>query len=232
MDFSPLTLSLKTAGLATLLAAVAGIASARWLAAWPRRRRLCGEILILIPLVLPPTVIGYGLLYLIGRQGPIGWLIAEGGGEGLIFTWWAGAIAAAVVCYPIMYISAKAAFEQVDRHLLDAALVFGAGPWRRFCDVLVPLARPGLLAGLLMSLARALGEFGASLMVAGHIPGRTETIPMRIFFAVEAGENGWALFWSCVALSLATLVLACIQIFGPSARREEPRSVREGTQRL
>ena len=212
MDLSPLFISFKTATLATLVAGLGGIATARLLAARPARQRLFLEILILIPLVLPPTVIGYGLLLFIGQRGPLGRLILFFGGETLIFTWWAAALAAAIVAFPIMYLSARAAFEQVDRGLVDAARVFGAGRLRQFLDVLLPLARPGLLAGLLMSFARALGEFGASLMVAGHLPGQTETIPMRIFFAVEAGETGLALYWSLLALSLAGLVLGLVQI--------------------
>ncbi len=211
-SLSPLIISFKTAGFATCAAGVGGIAAARFLAARPAPQRFFLEILILIPLVLPPTVIGYGLLLLIGQHGPLGQLLNFLGADTLIFTWWAAALAAAIVSFPIMYLSARAAFQNVDAGLLDAARVFGAGRLRRFLDVLLPLASPGLCAGLLMSFARALGEFGASLMVAGHLPGRTETIPMRIFFAVEAGESRAALYWSLIALSLAGFVLGLVQI--------------------
>lgn len=211
-DLSPLWISLKSALLATLLSGLGGVALARLLAEVRGRRRFLSEILILIPLVLPPTVIGYALLLLIGRQGPLGRLSLLLGGDSLIFTWWAGVLAATVVSLPIVYISARAAFQQVNPDLLDAGRVFGAGSWQLFLRILLPLASPGLIAGLLMSFARSLGEFGATLMVSGHIPGQTETIPMAIFFAVEAGQAGLALFWSAVAISLGSLMLGLAQL--------------------
>lgn len=211
-DLSPLLISLKSASLATLLAGLGGVATARLLARLRGRLRFFLEIIVLVPLVLPPTVIGYGLLLFIGRSGPLGQLMLALTGETLVFTWWAGVLAATLVSLPIVYVSARAAFQQVDQALVDAARVFGAGAWQRFSRILLPLARPGLLAGVLLSFARALGEFGATLMVSGHIPGRTATVPMAIYFAVEAGESGAALFWSAVAISIGTLMLALVQL--------------------
>ncbi len=213
IDYSPLFISLRSAFLATILSGIGGVAAARALVSVAPRRRFILEIFILIPLVLPPTVIGYGLLLFIGRQGPVGKMLLALHGETLVFTWWAGVLAATLVSFPVIYISSRAAFQQVDQHLVDAARIFGAGPWQRFLDILLPLARPGLIAGLLMSFARSLGEFGATLMVAGNIPGKTQTIPMAIYFAVEAGESHLALFWSSVAISMAALVLGLVQIF-------------------
>jgi molybdate ABC transporter permease protein len=210
-DLSPLATSLKTAGIATLLAGLGGVLCARAVPKFASRSRFLLETLILIPMVLPPTVIGYGLLFVFGPHGPVGYMTNTLWGEILIFTWWAGMLASSIVAFPVVYLSARGAFEQVDGQLLDAARTFGAGSGRLLFDILLPLARPGLIAGLLLALARSLGEFGATMMVAGRISDSTETIPMAIYFAVEAGEEFEALFWSSVAISIACLVLAVSQ---------------------
>lgn len=208
MDWSPVTISLATAFTATLITAVAGLAAAAW------RESRGGPVIALVdgffllPLVLPPTVVGFFLLLLLGRNGPIGKLLLHFGAT-VVFSWPATVIAAAVVAFPLMYLTSRAALEQVDPPVLQAARTLGASEWRVFREISLPLAWPGILAGVILSFARALGEFGATLMVAGDIPGRTATIPIAIYFAVEADEIKTALAWCAVdvIISLALLWL-------------------------
>lgn len=183
-----LLLSLRVALLATAVASVSGVACARLLtrAHFPGKETL--EAVLLLPLVLPPTVVGFGLLLFLGRNGPLAWVFP---GQ-VLFTWWSAVIASAVVAFPLMYQNAKAAFESVDINQERAARTLGAGEVRVLFTVSLPLAWPGIMAGLVLAFARALGEFGATLMVAGNIPGQTQTAPMAIYFAVEAGDYGTA----------------------------------------
>jgi molybdate transport system permease protein len=206
MDWSPLWISLATSVTATAITLLAGLAAAVW------RERRSGPALALVdgffllPLVLPPTVVGFLLLLLFGRNGPLGKLLVRFGAT-LVFSWPATVIAAAVVAFPLMYLTARAALEQVEPDLLQAARTLGASEWRVFREIALPLAWPGVLAGTVLSFARALGEFGATLMIAGNIPGRTETIPIAIYFAVEADDLQRAFFWCAidVVISLALL---------------------------
>jgi molybdate transport system permease protein len=160
----------------------------------------------LLPLVLPPTVVGFFLLLLFGRNGPLGKLLLRLGAT-VVFSWPATVIAASVVAFPLMYLTARAALEQVDSRFLEAARTLGASEWRVFSAIALPLAWPGVLAGTILSFARALGEFGATLMLAGNIPGKTATIPIAIYFAVEADDVRRAVAWcfADVAISLALL---------------------------
>lgn len=206
MDWSPLWISLATSLTATVITLVLGLAAAAW------RERRTGPAMALVdgifllPLVLPPTVVGFLLLILFGRNGPLGKLLLKLGAT-VVFSWPATVIAATVVAFPLMYLTARAALEQVDTHFLQAARTLGASEWRVFRGVALPLAWPGVLAGTILSFARALGEFGATLMLAGNIPGKTETIPIAIYFAVEANEVQRAMAWCAVdvAISLALL---------------------------
>jgi len=163
--------------------------------------------LFLLPLVLPPTVVGFLLLLLFGRNGPLGNLLMKFDAT-VVFSWPATVIAAAVVAFPLMYLTARAALEQVDSEYLQAARTLGATEWRVFREVALPLAWPGVLAGTILSFARALGEFGATLMVAGDIPGKTETIPIAIYFAVEANEMQRAAAWCFVDIAISLALLA------------------------
>lgn len=187
----PLLLSLKVAGWATLLATVAGTGAAyglsRW--RWPGRNLL--DAILTLPLVLPPTVLGYYLLVLLGRRGVIGETLAGWGIE-LVFTWQGAVIAAAVVAFPLVFKSARAAFENVDGQLENAARVLGVGEAGVFFRVTLPLAARGIAAGVLLAFARALGEFGATLMIAGNLPGRTQTLSVAIYEAVQAGDDATA----------------------------------------
>jgi len=206
-DLSPLWISLKTAGLATLATFLTGIATAYWMLGYRGRWKSIIEGVFVSPLILPPTVVGFLLLMLFGKQGPLGQLMARFDFT-IIFTWYAAVIAATVVAFPLMYRTALGAFEQVDSNLLHVAQTLGASRGRIFWQVLLPLSIPGILAGTTLAFARALGEFGATLMLAGNIPGQTQTIPMAIYFAVEAGAASEAWLWVIVimAISLSSLI--------------------------
>lgn len=190
--WSAFALSLKVAGWATLVDLLLGVAVGYLLA----RRRFPGrellDTLLTLPMVMPPTVLGYYLLVLIGRQGWLGAWLQDSFGINLIFTWQGAAIAAAVVIFPLVFKPARAAFETVDVQLEQAARVLGVSETALFFRVTLPLAWRGILAGVLLGFARALGEFGATLMVAGSIPGRTQTLSIAVYEAVQAGQDDTA----------------------------------------
>jgi molybdate transport system permease protein len=222
MDWSPLLISLATSLAATAVTLVAGLAAA----AWRQNRAGAGAALVdgifILPLVLPPTVVGFLLLLLFGRNGPLGKLLLQFGAS-VVFTWPATVIAATVVAFPLMYITARAALEQVDPHLLQAARTLGASEARIFREVALPLAWPGVLAGTILSFARALGEFGATLMLAGNIPGKTETIPIAIYFAVEANEIQRAMAWCAVDVGISIALLGGLYYWTHAQRLRRER---------
>jgi molybdate transport system permease protein len=184
-----LALTLKVAGWATALNLVLGVGVGYLLA----RRRFRGRDLLdaalTLPMVMPPTVFGYYLLVLIGSQGPLGSWLKHQFGINLIFTCQGAVIAATIVAFPLVFKSARAAFESVDPQLEQAARVLGVREWGVFFRVSLPLAWRGILAGLLLAFARATGEFGATLMVAGSIPGKTQTLSIAVYEAVQAGQD-------------------------------------------
>ena len=206
-DWSPLWISLETSLVATLITLGAGVTTAAW------RDRHRGPLMALVdgvfllPLVLPPTVVGFLLLLVIGRKGPIGRLLLRLGTT-VVFSWPATVIAAAVVSFPLMYLTARAALQQVDSRYSEAARILGATEWRVFREVSLPLAWPGVLAGTILSFARALGEFGATLMLAGNIPGKTATIPIAIYFAVEADDVRGAVAWCLIDVVISVALLS------------------------
>ncbi|MGE5677350.1 MAG: molybdate ABC transporter permease subunit [Pseudomonadota bacterium] len=208
VDFSPIWISLKTALTATFIVFFLGIAAAWYLANYKGRFKGLIDGLLTLPMVLPPTVAGFFLLLLLGKNGPVGRILFALG-TSVIFTWQATVIAAAVVAFPLMYKTARGAFEQIDMNILNAARTLGVSEWTVFWKVSVPLARPGIAAGTVLAFARALGEFGATLMVAGAIPGKTQTIPIAIYFAAEGGEMDKALAWVLLItlISLTVMVL-------------------------
>jgi molybdate transport system permease protein len=222
MDWSPLWISLATSVTATAITLVVGLAAAVW------RERHSGAALALVdgifllPLVLPPTVVGFFLLLLFGRHGPFGQLLLHFGAT-IVFSWPATVIAATVVSFPLMYITSRAALEQVEPGLLEAARTLGATEWRVFRQIALPLAWPGVLAGTILSFARALGEFGATLMIAGNIPGRTETIPIAIYFAVEADDIQRALYWCAVDVIISLALLSGLYLWTRTQGFASPR---------
>ena len=216
-DLSPLWISLKSAFAATLITFFLGIAAARWMIGYRGKGKGLIEGLFISPLVLPPTVVGFLLLLLFGKNGPLGQLLIQLGVT-VIFSWPATVIAATVVAFPLMYKTAQGAFEQIDANLLRAARTLGASEAMVFWRVILPLAWPGIIAGTVLAFARALGEFGATLMLAGNIPGQTQTIPVAIYFAVEAGDMKQASIWVLVILAISLTVLTAVNFWSDSRR--------------
>ena len=216
-SISALRLSLQVAVAATALNALVGIPIAYALA----RRRFWGkgvvDLLVTLPLVLPPTVVGYYLIVLLGRRGVLGAPLYDLTGWTVTFTWYAAVIAATVMALPLLVRTVRAAIESVDRDLERAAYTLGRSELRTVLEVTLPLARNGILAGLVLAFARALGEFGATLMLAGNIPGRTATVPLSIYTAVQTGESGEALGLVAVLTALSCLVLIVANRLGARA---------------
>lgn len=188
MEWQPVLLSVKVALISLVFVFFFGVAAAYVMRSFEFTGKSALEAFFALPLVLPPVVTGFVLLVLIGKQGPIGRFLSENLHAQIIFTPYAAILAATVVAFPLMYQSTKAAFQGVDRNLEDAARTLGSSEWRVFWTITIPLAWPGLVAGLVLSFARALGEFGATIMVAGNIPGKTQTIPLAIYFAAESNN--------------------------------------------
>ena len=216
-NLSALRLSLQVAVAATALNALVGIPVAYVLA----RRRFWGrsllDLLVTLPLVLPPTVVGYYLIVLLGRSGVLGAPLYELSGFTVAFTWYAAVIAATVMALPLLVRTVRAAIESVDRDLERAAYTLGRSELRTAIEVTLPLARNGILAGLVLAFARALGEFGATLMLAGNIPGRTATVPLSIYTAVQTGESAEALGLVAALTVLSCLVLVVANRLGARA---------------
>ncbi len=217
MDFdqisilSPLELSLRVAGLATLISFVAATLMA-WLLA--RKRGPLPALLdavCTLPLVLPPTVLGYYLILLVGRRGLLGQWLADVG-INLIFSWQGAVVAATVVVFPLIYKSARAALEQVDPHLENAARTLGSSEWRVFVSVSLPLAWKGIFAGLMLAFARGMGEFGATLMIAGNIPGKTQTLALAIYDAFQAGNDAQAVWLVVITSAVCVSLLMAAEL--------------------
>jgi len=209
LDLAPFWISLKTTFVSTALVLVLGVAAASWRTGRQSRLWELFDGVLLLPLVLPPTVVGFFLLVLLGRDGPLGsllWRISLS----LVFNWPATVIAATVVTFPLMYLTACGALGQIDASMLEAARTLGASEWEVLVRIALPLAWPGVLAGTVLSFARSLGEFGATLMLAGNIPGRTETIPVAIFFDMESGDTREALLWASIVLAVSLTVLVAM----------------------
>ena len=211
---SALSLSVRVACLATLLNALAGIPIAYVLARRSFRGKNLVDLLVTLPLVLPPTVAGYYLIVLLGRRGVLGGPLYALTGWTVTFTWYAAVIAATVMALPLLVRTARAAIESVDRDLERAAHTLGRSEWRTALEVTLPLARNGILAGLVLAFARALGEFGATLMLAGNIPGRTTTVPLAIYTATQTGEDAQALVLVSVLTALSCAVILAANRLG------------------
>ena len=208
LDFRPLWLTLKVAGLATGVAFLAGVALAYVLA----RRRFWGrdwlDAVCTLPLVLPPTVLGYYLIVLVGRNGWLGRWLEDTFGFTLIFTWQGAVLAASLVSLPLVLKSARAALEEVNPDLENTSRTLGLSEWSVFLRVSFPLAWRGILAGTMLAFARAMGEFGATLMVAGNLPGKTQTLSLAVYDAVQAGNDQLALALVVLTSGVCVLILA------------------------
>lgn len=188
MEWQPVILSLQVAAVSLGVVFVLGVAAAYAMRTGDFWGKAALEAVFTLPLVLPPVVTGFLLLLLVGRQGPIGRFLNDALDVQIIFTPYAAVLAGTVVAFPLMYQSAKGAFQSIETHLEDAARTLGATEWRVFFTITLPLARHGLVSGLVLSFSRALGEFGATIMVAGNIPGKTQTLPLAIYFAAESND--------------------------------------------
>ena len=202
MEWSPLIVTLETAVTATFITFFLGIGLAYGVVRLKRGQGLM-DALITMPMVLPPTVVGFFLLLAFGKRSAIGQLLLQFDIT-LVFTWKAAVIAAVVVSLPLMYRTARGAFEQLDKNIIYAARTLGVSEWRIFWHILMPNARHGILAGLVLAFTRALGEFGATIMFAGNIPGRTQTMSTAIYAAVQANDYDLAGKW---AMSLVVFSL-------------------------
>jgi len=214
VDWFPLWLSLRVAAIATVLSLAIGLASAYALAHGRFRGRDLLESLLTLPIVLPPTVLGYYLLVLLGRSSPLGEIYESVFGGPLVFTWQAAVVAACFHAVPLLVRAARAAFESVDANLENAARSLGASEWRVFRRVSLPLARRSIAAAAVFAFARSLGDFGVTIMIAGNIPGRTQTMSVAIYDAVQSGDALLANALAAVMLALALSVLWFIKTAG------------------
>lgn len=206
---SPLMLTLKIASISTVFVTILGILIAYVLAKREFTGKWLAEVLVTLPLVLPPTVTGYILVFLLGKNGTFGSIFTKITGSGILFTWQAAVIAAFVVSLPMMVKPATSAIGAVDRNIEEAACVLGRSEFETALYITLPLAKKGIVAGCILSFARAVGEFGATLMVAGNIPGKTSTMPLSIYGAYQSGNSELAnlLVLILVVISLGTIAV-------------------------
>ncbi len=213
MDFSALWISLKTASVSMVFTFVLGLFAAFWVLRLQNSRfAMVMDAFFTLPLVLPPTVAGFFLLYLFGVQRPLGAFLLEFFSVQLVFNWPATVLAAVLVSFPLMYRSAKAALEQVDENLLAAARTMGFSEFRVFFKIALPLAFPGISSGAVLSFARALGEFGATILIAGNIAGQTRTLPLAVYSAISSGDMTLALRYVLVLLAISFLAVLCMNV--------------------
>ncbi len=208
MDWLPLYISVKVAVVSTVITFFLGIIAARAVVSMKKLKFLADTVFSL-PLVLPPTVVGFFLLILFGKNTAFGSFLTRMGIE-IVFTWQGAVIAATVVSFPIMYRTMRGAFEQVDRELIDVARLFGCGRLRTIMKVWIPLSWPGVVSGLTLSFARALGEFGATIMIAGNLPGKTRTMSVAVYTAMQSGDRQQAYLWTGIILAMSFAMLLAI----------------------
>ncbi|MCR4944171.1 MAG: molybdate ABC transporter permease subunit [Clostridium sp.] len=202
LNLSPLYVSIKCALISTIITFFIGIGISYLVANYKGKFKGLIDGILTLPLILPPTVVGFFLLVLFGKNGPIGKLLLHFDVT-VIFSFSATVIAASVVSFPMMYRTARSAFEQIDSNIIYAARTLGLSEFKIFYKIAVPLAFPGIIGGLVLSFARAIGEFGATLMIAGNIPNKTQTMPLAIFFAVEGNDMRTALIWVLIIVTLS-----------------------------
>ncbi|MFB5676818.1 molybdate ABC transporter permease subunit [Paenibacillus terreus] len=205
----PIKLSLQVSVLSSLIVIVLGVAAAWWMSRQTFKGKTVVETVFMLPLVLPPTVVGFILLVILGRRSWFGHWIEWLFNAPIIFTWWAAVIAAVVVAFPLVYQTMKVGFSSVDQALEEAARSTGANEWQVFRYITLPLTYRSIASAYILGFARGLGEFGATLMIAGNIPGKTQTIPTAIFVAVDAGNMtmAWAWTGSMIVISFIMLFL-------------------------
>jgi molybdate transport system permease protein len=210
--WSPVSLSIEIASVAGVLVLILGLFFGKVMANRKFKGKSMVETAFLLPLVLPPTVVGFLLIIIFGKNSPVGQLIQWLFHSPVMFTWWAAVISSTVVAFPLMYQSAKTGFEAIDEDIEDAARVDGANEWKLFMSISIPLTRKAIISGAILSFARALGEFGATLMFAGNIPGKTQTIPTAIYIAIDSDNMQLAWLWVLSMIGISFLMLLCIQL--------------------
>ena len=225
MDISPILISLKTAATAIVFTFFLGVYAARWVVSMKSERaRILVDGVFTLPLVLPPTVAGFFLLYIFGLYRPVGAFLLAKLGVKLVFNWAATVVAAVVISFPLMYRSARAAFDQVDRDLIDAGRTLGLSERRIFWRITMPLALPGSGAGGVLAFARGLGEFGATVMIAGNIAGRTRTLPLAIYAQVQAADFSSAWLYVAILVAICFVVVVLMNWFTARGDRYKTRT--------
>ena len=213
MDFwTPIRLSIEIALVSAFIVIVFGIFIGKWMAKKTFKGKTILETILLLPLVLPPTVVGFLLIMVFGDSSWLGQAIEWFFHQPIMFTWWAAVIASTVVAFPLMYQSVKTGFEAVDEKLENAARIDGAREWQVFLFVSIPLAMKSIVSGSILSFTRALGEFGATLMFAGNLPGKTQTTPLAIYVAIDSGNMTLAWAWVIVMVSLSFIMLLGVHL--------------------
>ncbi|EOR21891.1 molybdate ABC transporter permease subunit [Niallia sp. RD1] len=208
--WSPVKLSIEIASISTILVIVLGLFFGKVMANRKFKGKVLVDTIFLLPLVLPPTVVGFLLLMIFGRNSPVGHLMEWIFNQPVLFTWWAALIASTIVAFPLMYQSARTGFEAVDSDIENAARVDGANAFRVLWYITLPLALKSIVSGAILSFARALGEFGATLMFAGNIPGKTQTIPTAIYVAIDSGNMDMAWLWVASIIVISFFMLVCV----------------------
>ena len=222
MDWYPLLNSLRIAAISTAAVFFLGIFSAYYIARLPRVVKGALDVVLTLPLVLPPTVVGWLLLVLLGPKRPLGAFVLETFGVRLVMTWWSAIFATVVVAFPLMYRTARGAFESFDSTLADAARTLGRSNTWIFWRVQMPVCRQGILAGAVLTFARALGEYGATSMIAGYTPGRTATISTTVYQLWRTNDDAGALRWVLVNIALSAVFLLAVNLL--EVRRKEVRT--------
>lgn len=208
---TPILLSLQVATIALIFSFVLGTLMAKFMTSVNFKGKIVLETIIMLPIVLPPTVVGFILIVIFGNNSFVGDLIELIFNQSIIFTWYAAVLASTVVSFPLMYQSAKTGFLSVDKDIEDAAKIDGASNFRIFMKITMPLASVSLITGAVLSFARALGEFGATLMIAGNIPGRTQTLPTAIYVALQSGNMNLAWLWVVTIVAISFVMLLFVR---------------------
>lgn len=210
MDFTPLFLSLRAAGIATILVVIIGI-PVSYRVAYMKRGRGIVDAVCTLPMVLPPTVVGFFLLLFFGKNSMVGaWLMERG--IPVVFSQTGMVIASAAVSFPLLYRTARGAFEQMDETLVQAAQTLGIGKGRIFFRIVCPNCMPGILAGVILSFARAMGEFGATIMLAGNIPGKTQTAAIAVYTAMQSGNRQLAFQWALLIIGISLFFMLLLNL--------------------
>ena len=208
---TPVLLSLQVASIALIFSFVLCTLMARFMTKVEFKGKVILETIMMLPIVLPPTVVGFILIVIFGNNSFVGDFIEWLFGSSIIFTWYAAVLASTVVAFPLMYQSAKTGFLSIDKDIEEAAKVDGASDFRIFMKITMPLAAVSLITGAILSFARALGEFGATLMIAGNIPGRTQTLPTAIYVALQSGNMNLAWLWVITIIGISFIMLLFVR---------------------